>query len=48
MLERNLISTFIWTYISSVEFIYEKLIEQKRIKLKKHKMKRNKNKKKNL
>ena len=38
MLERN-----IWMYISSVQYIYEKLIEPKRIKLKRnHKRKRKK------
>ena len=42
MLERNLIRTYIWTYISSVEFVYKKLIETKRIELKRNnKMKRN-------
>jgi hypothetical protein len=30
MLERNLIRTYIWTYISSVEFVYEKLIKTKK------------------
>ena len=30
LLERNLIRTYIWTYVSSVEFIYENLIETKK------------------
>ena len=40
--------TYIWMYISSVEFVYEKLIETKRIELKrnhKRKMKEMKKKK---
>jgi hypothetical protein len=42
MLERNLIRTYIWSYISSVEFVYEKLIETKKNELKRnHKMERN-------
>jgi hypothetical protein len=41
MLEQNLIRIYIWTYISSVEFVYEKLIKTKKIELKRnHKMKR--------
>ena len=33
---------YTWMYISSVEFVYKKLIETKRIELKRnHKMKRN-------
>jgi hypothetical protein len=40
MLERNLIRTYIWTYISSVEFVYEKLIEKIELK-RNHKMERN-------
>ena len=41
--------TYMWTYTSSVEFVYEKLIETKRIELKRnHKRKMKEMKKRNL